>query len=129
MGSATAAEANSGSMWISCSALRPSRPLSKDHAKCRGLSNSIAGRARPGISLLEVLMAISLLGVSFATIFSGLSAALRATDRLDAFRSGQRICRTGNSASSSWTPRFGGRAGALRSFSFRYHVAGENPVG
>ena len=38
-----------------------------------------------GISLLEVLMAISLLGVSFATIFSGLSAALRTTDRLDRF--------------------------------------------
>ena len=38
-----------------------------------------------GISLLEVLMAISLLGISFATIFSGLSAALRATDRLDGF--------------------------------------------
>jgi type II secretory pathway pseudopilin PulG len=35
-----------------------------------------------GISLLEVLMAIALLGISFATIFSGLSAALRATDRL-----------------------------------------------
>ena len=38
-----------------------------------------------GISLLEVLMAISLLGISFATIFSGLSAALRTTDRLDRF--------------------------------------------
>jgi hypothetical protein len=41
-----------------------------------------------GISLLEVLMAISLLGVSFATIFSGLSAALRAADRLDRFDRG-----------------------------------------
>jgi hypothetical protein len=30
-------------------------------------------------------MAISLLGISFATIFSGLSAALRTTDRLDRF--------------------------------------------
>ena len=38
-----------------------------------------------GISLLEVLMAISILGISFATIFSGLSAALRATDHLDRF--------------------------------------------
>ena len=37
------------------------------------------------MSLLEVLMAISLLGVSFVTIFSGLSAGLRATDRLDLF--------------------------------------------
>jgi hypothetical protein len=33
-------------------------------------------------------MAISLLGISFATIFSGLSAALRATDRLDRFDRG-----------------------------------------
>ena len=43
------------------------------------------GRGEAGISLLEVLMAISLLGISFATIFSGLSAALRTTDRLDRF--------------------------------------------
>ena len=41
-----------------------------------------------GISLLEVLMAIALLGISFATIFSGLSAALRATDRLDRYDRG-----------------------------------------
>ena len=40
------------------------------------------------MSLLEVLMAISLLGMSFVTIFSGLSAALRATGRLDAFDRG-----------------------------------------
>jgi hypothetical protein len=33
-------------------------------------------------------MAISLLGISFATIFSGLSAALRTTDRLDSFDRG-----------------------------------------
>jgi hypothetical protein len=33
-------------------------------------------------------MAISLLGISFATIFSGLSAALRATDRLERFDRG-----------------------------------------
>ena len=51
------------------------------------------GPREAGVSLLEVLMAISLLGISFATIFSGLSAALRTTDRLDAFRSGQRFCR------------------------------------
>ena len=43
------------------------------------------GPREAGISLLEVLMAISLLGISFATIFSGLSAALRTTDRLDRF--------------------------------------------
>jgi type II secretory pathway pseudopilin PulG len=41
-----------------------------------------------GISLLEVLMAISLLGISFATIFSGLSAALRTSDRLERFDRG-----------------------------------------
>jgi hypothetical protein len=33
-------------------------------------------------------MAIALLGISFATIFSGLSAALRATDRLASFDRG-----------------------------------------
>jgi type II secretory pathway pseudopilin PulG len=48
----------------------------------------IQSRRQAGISLLEVLMAISLLGVSFVTIFSGLSAALRATGRLDAFDRG-----------------------------------------
>jgi prepilin-type N-terminal cleavage/methylation domain-containing protein len=42
-------------------------------------------RGEDGVSLLEVLIAISLLGISFATIFSGLSAALRTTDRLDRF--------------------------------------------
>jgi len=41
-----------------------------------------------GISLMEILIAISLLGISFATIFSGLSAALRTTDRLDRFDRG-----------------------------------------
>jgi type II secretory pathway pseudopilin PulG len=50
---------------------------------------SIVQHQRPpreaGISLMEVLMAISLLGISFATIFSGLSAALRTTDRLELF--------------------------------------------
>jgi len=45
-------------------------------------------RRERGMSLLEVLMAISLLGISFVTIFSGLSAALRATGRLDAFDRG-----------------------------------------
>ena len=49
---------------------------------------SIQRRRERGMSLLEVLMAISLLGVSFVTIFSGLSAALRTTGRLDAFDRG-----------------------------------------
>ncbi len=52
------------------------------------MQRSIASRRAAGMSLLEVLMAISLLGVSFVTIFSGLSAALRATGRLDAFDRG-----------------------------------------
>ena len=43
--------------------------------------------AECGVSLLEVLIAISLLGVGFAAIFSGLSAALRTTDRLDRYES------------------------------------------
>lgn len=45
-------------------------------------------RREAGISLLEVLMAISLLGISFATIFSGLSAGLRVTGRLDLYDRG-----------------------------------------
>ena len=49
------------------------------------MQKTIPSRRAAGMSLLEVLMAISLLGVSFVTIFSGLSAALRATGRLDAF--------------------------------------------
>ena len=46
------------------------------------------GPREAGVSLMEVLVAISLLGISFATIFSGLSAALRTTDRLDRFDQG-----------------------------------------
>jgi prepilin-type N-terminal cleavage/methylation domain-containing protein len=38
-----------------------------------------------GMSLLEVLIAVSLLGISFVSIFTGLSAGLRATGRLDLF--------------------------------------------
>ena len=49
------------------------------------ISQRHRGPRAAGVSLLEVLMAISLLGISFATIFSGLSAALRTTDRLDRF--------------------------------------------
>jgi len=49
------------------------------------LHRIIPGRREAGMSLLEVLVAISLLGISFVTIFSGLSAALRATSRLDSF--------------------------------------------
>ena len=52
------------------------------------MPKTIPSRRAAGMSLLEVLMAISLLGVSFVTIFSGLSAALRATGRLDAFDRG-----------------------------------------
>ncbi len=39
-----------------------------------------------GITLLEILIAVALLGMSFTAIFSGLSAALRATRRLDEYR-------------------------------------------
>jgi hypothetical protein len=39
-------------------------------------------------------MAIALLGISFVTIFSGLSAALRATDRLDRFHRGDEFATT-----------------------------------
>ena len=41
------------------------------------------GRAdEAGVSLLEVLIAISLLAISFTAVFSGLSSALRTTDQL-----------------------------------------------
>ncbi|HLY62726.1 MAG TPA: type II secretion system protein [Terriglobia bacterium] len=39
--------------------------------------------AEAGVSLLEVLIAISILGISFTAIFSGLSGALRTVDRID----------------------------------------------
>ena len=57
-------------------------------ASRRGSTGSGAERDEAGISLLEVLMAIALLGISFASIFSGLSTALRATDRLDRIERG-----------------------------------------
>ena len=46
------------------------------------------GPGEDGISLLEILMAIPLLGISFASIFSGLSAALRSTDHLGRIEQG-----------------------------------------
>ncbi len=39
-----------------------------------------------GISLLEILIAISILAMSFTAIFSSMSAALRAETRLDQYR-------------------------------------------
>ncbi len=39
-------------------------------------------RRESGVSLLEVLIAVTILGLSFAAIFSGFSAALRTTDAL-----------------------------------------------
>lgn len=39
--------------------------------------------AEAGVSLLEVLIAISILGIGFTAIFSGLSSALRTVDRID----------------------------------------------
>lgn len=38
-----------------------------------------------GVSLLEVLIAVSLLGLCFATVFPGLSAALRTTGHLSQY--------------------------------------------
>lgn len=46
-------------------------------------------RSKPsdaGISLLEILIAISILAITFAAIFSGMSAALRVEARLDQYR-------------------------------------------
>ena len=42
--------------------------------------------SQAGITLLEVLIAISLLGISFAAIFSGLSAGLRSAGRLEGYQ-------------------------------------------
>lgn len=42
-------------------------------------------RNESGVSLLEVLIAVTILGLSFTAIFSGLSAALRATDTLGGY--------------------------------------------
>jgi len=39
-----------------------------------------------GISLLEILIAVSILAMTFTAIFSGMSAALRAASRLDQYR-------------------------------------------
>ena len=46
----------------------------------------IRPRSEAGISLLEILLAVSILGITFTAIFSGLSAALRAAGRLDQYR-------------------------------------------
>lgn len=42
-----------------------------------------AGRAQAGVSLLEVLIAVTILGLSFTAMFAGFSTALRTTGRLD----------------------------------------------
>lgn len=39
-------------------------------------------RTQAGVSLLEVLIAVSLLGICFTALFSSFSTALRSTDRL-----------------------------------------------
>ena len=54
-------------------------------APTRRIVRSRRVRGEAGISLLEVLVAVSILGISFAAVFSGFSAALRTTDRLDRF--------------------------------------------
>lgn len=42
-------------------------------------------RGQDGVSLLEVLIAISLLGICFTALFSSFSAGLRSADRLDRY--------------------------------------------
>ncbi len=42
-------------------------------------------REQAGVSLLEVLIAVSLLGICFAAVFPGLSAALRTTGHLSQY--------------------------------------------
>lgn len=41
--------------------------------------------ASAGVSLLEIIVAVSILGICFSALFSGFSAALRATDRVDRY--------------------------------------------
>jgi prepilin-type N-terminal cleavage/methylation domain-containing protein len=38
-----------------------------------------------GVSLMEILIAVSILGISFTALFSSFSAALRTTDRIDQY--------------------------------------------
>lgn len=48
-----------------------------------------SGRAdEAGVTLLEVLIAISLLAISFTAVFSGLSSGLRTTDQLSGYDRG-----------------------------------------
>ncbi len=42
-------------------------------------------RGQAGVSLLEVLIAVSLLGICFTALFSSFSTALRTTDRVDRY--------------------------------------------
>lgn len=43
-------------------------------------------QSEAGVSLLEILIAVSILGITFTAIFSSMSAALRAASRLDQYR-------------------------------------------
>jgi hypothetical protein len=60
------------------------RPLGSrsSRAACRFPSPS---HGESGVSLLEVLIAVTILGLSFTAIFSGLSAALRTTNTLGGY--------------------------------------------
>jgi len=61
-----------------------SRPVTKHRGGvAQGSTRKACGF--PGVSLLEVLIAVTILGLSFTTIFSGLSAALRTTDTLGGY--------------------------------------------
>jgi prepilin-type N-terminal cleavage/methylation domain-containing protein len=49
----------------------------------RGFQGRSPQRNDAGVTLLEVLIAISILGIGFASIFSGFSAALRTVEHVD----------------------------------------------
>ena len=62
--------------------LKKSRRLPENRKSALPLGNL----APAGVSLLEILVAVSILGICFSALFAGFSAALRATDRLDHYR-------------------------------------------
>lgn len=49
----------------------------------RAFHNRAAQGTEAGVSLLEILIAVSLLGIGFTAIFSGFSTALRTIERVD----------------------------------------------
>ncbi len=45
----------------------------------------LCGLDQVGVTLLEILIAVSILGICFSALFSGFSAALRTADRIDRY--------------------------------------------